>query len=349
MRFGRGCSRSSRPPGSCPASIGPALSGVVAEQLHWRVVFLGLLPLIAIAGAMTVAAVAAVPGPADAAALEGNASAAVTSTASGGGPRRAGSRARPRRPHLRRAARRSRCSSRWDWCSAVPAFRSLTPPGTLRARARPARRGPAARRAHVRLLLRPTRTSRSCSRTGAASSAADRRDRPDRGDARLDGRGLDPGPLDRPDRRAPARHAPASRPSAIGIAATATVLSPAVPVAVAVADLGHRGARDGPGLLAPLARRASRGGRWGAGHPRPSGLQLSDIDRDDARRRRRPARSSRRATAWEPLRGWVSSSRSRSAPRSRSSVSSWHGGSGRGSGRAGDDDPGISPRCCLGG
>ena len=33
-----------------PGVIGPAIAGVVAEQLGWRLVFLGLLPLIAIAG-----------------------------------------------------------------------------------------------------------------------------------------------------------------------------------------------------------------------------------------------------------------------------------------------------------
>jgi MFS family permease len=39
-----------------PGVIGPAISGVVAEQLHWRIVFLGLLPLIAFAGALTLPA-----------------------------------------------------------------------------------------------------------------------------------------------------------------------------------------------------------------------------------------------------------------------------------------------------
>lgn len=43
-----------------PGVIGPALAGIVAEQLHWRVVFLGLLPLIAVAAALTLPALAAV-------------------------------------------------------------------------------------------------------------------------------------------------------------------------------------------------------------------------------------------------------------------------------------------------
>lgn len=40
-----------------PGVVGPAISGIVAEQLDWRVVFLGLLPLIVLAGAMTVPAI----------------------------------------------------------------------------------------------------------------------------------------------------------------------------------------------------------------------------------------------------------------------------------------------------
>jgi MFS family permease len=43
-----------------PGIVGPALAGIVAETLHWRVVFLGLLPLIAVAAALTLPALAAV-------------------------------------------------------------------------------------------------------------------------------------------------------------------------------------------------------------------------------------------------------------------------------------------------
>ena len=50
-----------------PGVIGPTLAGVVAETLHWRLVFLGLLPLIAVASFLTLPAIAAV-GPATAAA-----------------------------------------------------------------------------------------------------------------------------------------------------------------------------------------------------------------------------------------------------------------------------------------
>lgn len=49
-----------------PGVVGPAVSGAIAEQFHWRVVFLGLLPLIAVAGALTLPSIAAVPAaPAD--------------------------------------------------------------------------------------------------------------------------------------------------------------------------------------------------------------------------------------------------------------------------------------------
>jgi len=52
-----------------PGVIGPALAGVVGEVLGWRYVFLGLLPFIAVAGALTIRAIASVPaaGPAEAA------------------------------------------------------------------------------------------------------------------------------------------------------------------------------------------------------------------------------------------------------------------------------------------
>ena len=47
-----------------PGVVGPALAGIVAETLHWRIVFLGLLPLAAIAVAMTLPALAAIRSPA---------------------------------------------------------------------------------------------------------------------------------------------------------------------------------------------------------------------------------------------------------------------------------------------
>jgi MFS family permease len=47
-----------------PGVIGPSIAGLVAENLHWRLVFLGLLPLIAIAVFLTLPAIRAVaPAP----------------------------------------------------------------------------------------------------------------------------------------------------------------------------------------------------------------------------------------------------------------------------------------------
>ena len=53
-----------------PGVIGPALAGLVGETLGWRCVFLGLLPLIAVAGVLTHRAIAAVRVPETSAADE---------------------------------------------------------------------------------------------------------------------------------------------------------------------------------------------------------------------------------------------------------------------------------------
>ncbi|HET9680720.1 MAG TPA: MFS transporter [Candidatus Limnocylindrales bacterium] len=48
-----------------PGVFGPAIAGIVAEELHWRVVFLGLLPLIVVSGSIAVRALLRLPeGPA---------------------------------------------------------------------------------------------------------------------------------------------------------------------------------------------------------------------------------------------------------------------------------------------
>ena len=44
-----------------PGVVGPAIAGFVAEAFHWRLIFLGLLPMIAIAGAMAYGAMRAIP------------------------------------------------------------------------------------------------------------------------------------------------------------------------------------------------------------------------------------------------------------------------------------------------
>ena len=115
-----------------PGVIGPAIAGVVAETFHWRLVFLGLLPLIAVAGAHDPAGHRRRSGrptePADARERGVD--------RPGGGCRwRSSSRSAPgllvagltdARLVPGAAARRRRASS-----LGVPAFRRLTPPGTL--------------------------------------------------------------------------------------------------------------------------------------------------------------------------------------------------------------------------
>ena len=54
-----------------PGIIGPAISGLIAEHLSWRIVFLGLLPLVLIAAVLTIPALARV-GPARAAPAAGD-------------------------------------------------------------------------------------------------------------------------------------------------------------------------------------------------------------------------------------------------------------------------------------
>jgi len=53
-----------------PGVIGPSLAGIVAETWHWRLVFLGLLPLIAVAASLTLPAIRSVASATDAADAE---------------------------------------------------------------------------------------------------------------------------------------------------------------------------------------------------------------------------------------------------------------------------------------
>ena len=64
-----------------PGVFGPALAGFVADAFDWRLVFLGLLPLIAVAALMTLSAVAAVGPAADVPVTEGSADRAVANQA----------------------------------------------------------------------------------------------------------------------------------------------------------------------------------------------------------------------------------------------------------------------------
>ena len=191
-----------------PGLVGPALAGAIAEATTWRLVFLGLLPLILVAAAITLPALSRVAGPDEA---RSPGSAAVGAPADRTAPA---------------AGRQTRgVDSGWrSWSSPgpalvvggltsaslvpglpfvvvgvaliLPAFRRLTPPGTLRALPRPARGGPAARHPDLHLLrrgrLRPARPP------GLAwPRARRRRSGPDRRDPVVDGRRLDPGPQGR--------------------------------------------------------------------------------------------------------------------------------------------------------
>jgi len=49
-----------------PGLVGPAIAGFVAQTWHWRLVFLGLLPLIAVAGSLAIRAMRAIPRASDA-------------------------------------------------------------------------------------------------------------------------------------------------------------------------------------------------------------------------------------------------------------------------------------------
>ncbi len=113
-----------------PGVIGPAISGVVAQQTDWRFVFLGLLPLIAVAAGMTLPAIARSVPAAAAAAKEGTASSDLRArlpsallVTLGAGLIVGGLTDRslvPGAPMVLAGA-----------AVGLPAFRRLTPPGTL--------------------------------------------------------------------------------------------------------------------------------------------------------------------------------------------------------------------------
>jgi MFS family permease len=96
-----------------PSVFGPTLSGVIGETVGWRWVFLGLLPLCGVIGLIALAGIRKVPA-ADTHSGETNLGKAVL-VALGAGLLLAG-------------------FGQHSWFIAVPAYRALTPPGTLRAR-----------------------------------------------------------------------------------------------------------------------------------------------------------------------------------------------------------------------
>ena len=115
-----------------PGVFGPALAGFIADTFHWRLVFLGLLPLIALAAVMTLPAIAAVRQPIEAADAEATAAnqarrrmPLALMLAAGAGMLVAGLTDAQLFPGLPLIV--------GGVLLAGPAFRRLTPPGTLRA------------------------------------------------------------------------------------------------------------------------------------------------------------------------------------------------------------------------
>lgn len=119
-----------------PGVLGPALAGIIAQVSTWRAVFLGLIPLIVLSGTLAVAGLRHVPGADPAHALSEHEAAAESV------------RRLPRAVVLALAAGLTLAglSSPIPFIAValtaaglligVPAFRSLVPAGTLRARGR---------------------------------------------------------------------------------------------------------------------------------------------------------------------------------------------------------------------
>ncbi len=114
-----------------PGVIGPVIAGTVGESIGWRFVFLGLLPLIALAGALTLGAlraVAAAPTARDpeAAAARGRRLPLALTVALGAGLFLVGLTTKEALPTVLLAAA--------GLLIGIWALRRLTPPGTLTAR-----------------------------------------------------------------------------------------------------------------------------------------------------------------------------------------------------------------------
>lgn len=116
-----------------PGVLGPAIAGVVGEFFGWRYVFLGLLPLIAVAGLLTIRALVAVPPSEIAEAAEAEAASAERGrlpyallVATGAGLITVGLTMGEALPTIGLAL--------LGLVLAIPALRRLTPAGTLSAR-----------------------------------------------------------------------------------------------------------------------------------------------------------------------------------------------------------------------
>ena len=151
-----------------PGVIGPAIAAAVGQTLGWRAVFLGLLPLIGLAGGMTLGplrAVVAAPAEADAEAHAGAADRSRLPLAIlvslGAGLVTVGL--------TTGQVVATAVLTLGGLAIGVYALRRLTPPGTLVARPGPAGRGPVAGRADLHVLRR-RRVRRA--RPGRAGAAA---------------------------------------------------------------------------------------------------------------------------------------------------------------------------------
>src|SRR5207249_7259337 len=112
-----------------PGLVGPALAGAVAEHLSWRLVFVGLLPVLGLAGALTLPALRRMaPEPGAGAEAEGGRAllAPALGLALGAGLALAGLGGRPGWPGAALVA--------GGGAVAVPALRRLLPEGTFTLR-----------------------------------------------------------------------------------------------------------------------------------------------------------------------------------------------------------------------
>ena len=270
-----------------PGLIGPALAGLVAETLGWRWIFLGILPLIALAAAITIPALAAVdrrsraeardagpPGPTERTTgerppddLRIRAPLALA-IAAGAGLALAGLGALAEAPAVAIALLVVGIAI------GVPAFRRLTPPGTLAARpilpAAVLLRGLLtfaffAADAYVPLALVEVRGTGAAA-AGLALTAATLAWT---GGAWVQARFVG---------RVGARGFVATGFLVLvgGLAVTAAVLVPAVPLVVGIAGWGIAGLAMGL-AYAPLSLTVLRQARSGEEGFATAGLQLSDV------------------------------------------------------------------------
>ena len=175
-----------------PGVLGPTIAAGVGQTVGWRFVFLGLLPLIALSGALTLGALRAVVAAPARQAAEASASAAdrarlplAIAVAVGAGLVTLGLTAGELVPTIVLVAARP--------ADRDPRAAAADPGGDAAGTAGPAGGRAPARAPDLHVLrgrcLRPARPRR------LARPLADRiGDRPDRGDDPLDGRVVDPGP-----------------------------------------------------------------------------------------------------------------------------------------------------------